>query len=72
MKKIILQVPTDVAERVSQVFVGSSIEDVALRALKKVLGEAELQIFAAKKRAEVEAEAKRINQEFGLGDVLGK
>lgn len=66
-KKIVLQVPTDVAERVSKVFVGATIEDVALRALKKVLGEVELQIFAAKKRAEIEAESKRLNQELELG-----
>jgi hypothetical protein len=55
---------TELVDRASDLFPSVSFGELAIKALKKTLGEAELQRFAAAKRAEVEAEAQRLNAEL--------
>ena len=65
--KLSINVPDQHKGRLAKAFgTNMKIEEIAVKALLKLLGEVELQQFAVAKRAEVEAEAKRINEELEL------
>lgn len=68
--KITLNVSDSLAARLRVMF-GDNLLEIAEKSLKRTLGEAELQKFAVAKKAEVEAEARRINEELALGGNQG-
>jgi hypothetical protein len=57
-------IPEALKSRMERVFGAGKVNEVAEKALRKALGDAELQQFAADKRAEIEAQAKKLNEEL--------
>jgi hypothetical protein len=65
-KTVTVEIKRELVERLVAAFPGQDIEGLATIALKRLVGEAELRKFAADRQAEVQAEAKRLNEELGL------
>lgn len=63
---ITLSVPAELCQRFRKAFPGETLNDIIYRSFLRTLGDAELKRFAAEKQAEVQAEARRLNEEFGL------
>ena len=61
-----ITIPDELWERLEKAYPDDDAQVTAIRAIKKVVGEAELRQFAAAKRREIDAEAQRLNQELGL------
>jgi len=67
MQKLTIQVDKDILARVKVAFPELTIEDIVRKTLRKLLADDELRKFAEAKRAEVEAEAARLNKELSVG-----
>lgn len=65
-KTVTVEFPRELVERIAGAFPGQDIEELAIKAIKRLVGEAELKQFAAQKTAEVQEEARRLNEELGL------
>jgi len=64
--KIELDIDDDIYRRLVEAFPNLAPSEVLLRAAKRAIGEAELTKFSEAKKAEIEAEARRLNTTLGL------
>ncbi len=62
--KIELEITDGMYKALSDLFPGMTVDEVLVRAGRKVLAEAQLKAFAKAKQAEVEAEQARLNAEL--------